>query len=136
MAQILTEREDIRQWTEARGGYPMLMDTPDGTGIRTLLQLTFGQHALNSDSNEGPDRLGGFHLVSWEEWFVALEEGGLAVRVSDDPSGGNENEFEFVSRDEAGSREEGRGTTGAAQKPAAIDIQNPKPADRASPDAV
>ena len=136
MSKILTERDDIRQWTEARGGYPMLMDTPDGTGVRTLLQLTFGQHALNSDNNEGPDRLGGFHLVSWEEWFTALEDGRLALRVSDDPSGGNENEFEFISLDGGAARGEGQATTGAAQKPAAIDIQNPNPADRASPDAV
>lgn len=99
MAKTLTDREAIRQWAEARGGNPMLMDTPDGSGIRTLLQLTFGQHAINTDGNEGPDRLGGFHLVSWEEWFAAFEEGKLALRVSDDPSGGNEAEFEFVSRD-------------------------------------
>jgi len=130
MAKILTEREEIRQWTEARAGYPMLMDTPDGTGTRTLLQLTFGQHALNSENNEGPDRLMGFQLVSWDEWFAALDESGLAVRVSDDPSGGNEHEFEFVARDVT-SRETGEKTTSAAQKPAAIDIQNPNPADRA-----
>ena len=136
MAKILTERDDIRQWTEARGGYPMLMDTPDGTGIRTLLQLTFGQHALNSDGNGGPDRLTGFHLVSWEEWFAALDEGKLALRVSDDPSGGNENEFEFVSREGMTSREEGKDTTAAAQKPSAIEVQSPNPADRSAPDAV
>ena len=99
MAKTLTSRDDIRQWAEARGGNPMLMDTPDGTGIRTLLQLTFGQHAINTDGNEGPDRIGGFRLVSWEEWFTALDEGKLAIRVSDDPSGGNEAEFEFVPRD-------------------------------------
>ena len=98
MAKTLTDRDDIRQWAEARGGNPMLMDTPDGTGTRTLLQLTFGQHAINTDGNEGPDRIGGFQLVSWEEWFAALDEGKLAIRVSDDPSGGNEAEFEFVER--------------------------------------
>ncbi|HEY8576523.1 MAG TPA: hypothetical protein VIL88_09325 [Devosia sp.] len=135
MAKILTNREDIRQWTEARSGYPMLMDTPDGTGTRTLLQLTFGQHALNSENNEGPDRLTGFQLADWDDWFAALEENNLAIRVSDDPSGGNENEFEFVARDLA-SREEGEGTTGAAQKPAVITIQNPDSKDRAAPDAV
>ena len=99
MAKTLTNRDDIRQWAEARGGNPMLMDTPDGTGTRTLLQLTFGQHAINTDANEGPDRIGGFHLVSWEEWFAALDEGKLAIRVSDDPAGGNEAEFEFVERE-------------------------------------
>lgn len=124
MAQVLNSRDDIRQWVEARGGYPMLMDVPEGTSNRTLLQLTFGQHALNSDNNEGPDRIGGFHLVSWEEWFAALEEGQLALRVSDDPAGGNEAEFEFVAKDGAGE------TTDAARKPAAIDVQLPTAENR------
>ncbi|HWU16130.1 MAG TPA: hypothetical protein VN155_00470 [Devosia sp.] len=98
MAKTLTSHDDIRQWAEARGGNPMLMETPDGTGSRTLLQLTFGQHAINTDGNEGPDRLGGFQLVSWEDWFAALEAAKLALRVSDDPAGGNEAEFEFVEK--------------------------------------
>lgn len=99
MAKTLTDHNEIRQWAEARGGNPMLMDTPDGTGTRTLLQLTFGQDALNTDGNEGPDRIGGFQLVSWDEWFAALEDGALALRVSDDLAGGNEAEFEFIERD-------------------------------------
>ena len=114
MSQILTDRQAIREWATARGGNPVLMDVPDGTGNRTILQLTFGQHALNADGNEGPDRVGGFHLVSWQEWFAALEEGGLALKVSDDPAGGNEAEFEFVARDGQGE------TTDAAKKPASI----------------
>lgn len=124
MSQILTDREAIRQWVAARGGNPLMMDVPDGTHNRTILQLTFGQHALNADGNEGPDRVGGFRLVSWEEWFTALEEGGLALRVSDDPAGGNEAEFEFVSRDGEGE------TTGAAQKPASIVTEGPDPSNR------
>lgn len=98
MAKTLTERTDIRQWAEARGGNPMLMETPGGTHDRTILQLTFGQHAINAENNEGPDRIGGFRLVSWDEWFDALEEAKLSLRVSDDPAGGNEAEFEFVPR--------------------------------------
>lgn len=98
MSKTLVDREAIRQWAEARGGNPMLMDTPDGTQTRTLLQLTFGQHAINTQGNEGPDRVGGFDLVSWDEWFDALERNKLALRVSDDPSGGSEAEFEFVER--------------------------------------
>lgn len=99
MARILTDREEIRQWAIARAGNPVLMEVPDGTSSRTILQLAFGQDALNALGNEGPDRVGGFQLVSWTEWFDALDANGLAVRVSDDPSGGNEAEFEFVSRD-------------------------------------
>jgi hypothetical protein len=98
MSQILKDRQAIREWVEARGGNPVLTDMPDGTGIRTLLQITFGQDALNADGNEGPDRVDGFQLVSWEEWFAALEKGNLAIEVTDDPSGGNEAEFTFVPR--------------------------------------
>ena len=99
MSQILTDRQAIREWAEARGGNPMLMETPEGTGTRTTLQLTFGQDALNADHNEGPDRIDGFQLVSWDDWFTALEDAELALDVSDDPAGGNEAEFTFVPRD-------------------------------------
>lgn len=99
MPQTLTDRQAIREWVEARGGNPVLMEVPDGTGTRTILQLTFGQEALNADGNEGPDRIDGFQLVSWEEWFAALDQGNLALEVSDDPAGGNEAEFNFVPRD-------------------------------------
>lgn len=99
MSKILKSREEIRQWAEARAGSPMLAETPDGTGTRTLLQLTFGQQALNAEENEGPDRPGGFELASWDDWFTALEAEGLTIRVSDDPSGGPEAEFDFVPRD-------------------------------------
>jgi hypothetical protein len=99
MSQILTDREAIRQWVAARGGNPVLRDIPDGSKTRTVLQLAFGQEALNSDTNQGPDRVGGFQLVSWEEWFAALDQSHLALKVSDDPAGGNEAEFEFVERD-------------------------------------
>jgi hypothetical protein len=98
MSKILLNRQDIRQWAEARGGSPMLAEVPDGTRTRTLLQLTFGQEALNADENEGPDRPGGFELSSWDDWFAALDAAGLALRVSDDPSGGAEAEFDFVPR--------------------------------------
>ena len=98
MPRTLTSRDEIRQWATARGGNPLLMDTPDGSGSRTLLNLTFGQHALNSDGNEGPDRVGGYQLVSWDDWFAALDANKLSLRVSDDPSGGSEAEFEFVER--------------------------------------
>lgn len=99
MSQILTDHEDIRQWAIARGGNPMLMEVPEGSRSRTLLQLTFGQHSLNADGGQGPDRVDGFQLVSWAEWFAALEDAGLALLVSDDPSGGNEAEYSFVERD-------------------------------------
>lgn len=99
MSKILKSREEIRQWVEARAGSPMLAEVPEGTKSRTLLQLTFGQYELNADENEGPDRPGGYELASWDDWFAALDTAELDLRVSDDPAGGNEREYDFVPRD-------------------------------------
>jgi hypothetical protein len=113
MPKTLTKPDDIRQWAEARAGAPMSMDMPDGSGeMRTLLNITFGQHALNADENEGPDRITGFELTSWDEWVAELEKQGMAIRVRDESPGQLDNEFEFVARDGKGK------TTNAAKKPA------------------
>jgi hypothetical protein len=98
MAKILHTREAIRDWVIARGGSPMLEDTPDGSGSRVLLQLTFGQHALNADHNEGPEPLGGFELVSWDEWFSELDRQELALSVNDEVPGSLDKAHQFVTR--------------------------------------
>ena len=98
MARILKSHREIRDWAEARGGSPMLEDLPDGTREQTLLQLTFGQHALDADHNEGPDALGGFELVGWDEWFAALDAQKLALKVNEEVPGALDNAFEFVAR--------------------------------------
>ncbi len=101
MSRTLTRHADIRQWAEARAGQPVMADVPDGTGSsHPVLQLTFGQDLVNAVENEGPDRPGGYELVSWDEWLAALEELNLALKVSDDPAGGPEAEYEFVERAE------------------------------------
>jgi len=132
MARILTLHDEIRQWATARGGNPMLLDTPDVHEDRVLLQITFGQHALNAERNEGPDNslTGGWALSGWDEWFEQLEKNGLAIKVNDDEPGKLSNDFHFVPRD--GDSEEQ--TTDAARHPANITIQSPNEDDRASPD--
>ena len=104
MAKILTEPGAIRQWTEARGGNPILLDVPDPVaGERSLIQLTFDQHALNADHNEGADPMTpGFRLVDWDEWFAAFEDQGLALVVGDDMSEGRQIDYRIMSRKEAG----------------------------------
>ena len=104
MHKTLTDPTDIRSWTEARGGNPLAMDVPEPTGgTQTLLQLSFGQHALNADHNEGPDRpVGGFELVSWDDWLEAFERQGLALVVEDDLEAGRIANYRLMSRSEAG----------------------------------
>src|SRR5690554_6829058 len=102
MAKILKDGSEIRQWVEARGGHPLRMDPPvnDPSGI-PLLQLTFDQHALNADQNEGPDRMTpGFELSDWDDWLETLREQNLVVVVDDDLSAGRQIDYRIMSREE------------------------------------
>jgi hypothetical protein len=113
MAKVLVDHEAVKLWAEARGGNPMMEDQPDGRGgSRSLLQITFGQHALNADENEGPDPIVGFELVSWDDWLAEFDRQGMALKVNDEQPGIEDNDFEFVARSGHGE------TTAAAQKPA------------------
>jgi hypothetical protein len=100
----------------------MLFTTPDVRGDSVLLQISFGQHAIDADQNEGPDRVltSTWELTDWDEWFDELEKQGLAISVLDDEPGVLNRTFEFVSRD-TGQRV----TSSAAQKPAAVTVQMP-----------
>ncbi|HVX80641.1 MAG: hypothetical protein ACTHOR_11555 [Devosia sp.] len=119
MARILHKREEIRDWVLARGGAPMLEDLPDGTHDQILLQLTFGQHALNADGNEGPDRVVGFELASWDDWFAEFDKQQLALKVNDEVPGRLDHAYEFVARSGHGT------TTDAARQPPAGSIAAP-----------
>lgn len=104
MAQVLTDLADIRQWTEARGGNPIMADMPDvGGKDQHLLGLTFDQHMLNADTNEGPDRPGPhYDLVDWDAWYTALKVQDLVLVVDDDLEGDLYPNYRFMSRGEAG----------------------------------
>jgi hypothetical protein len=124
MSKILQERESIRDWVVARAGSPMLESLPDGTREQALLQLTFGQHALNADHNEGPDPPFGFELVSWDDWFAEFDKQGLALKVNDEVPGVLDNAYEFVARSGEGQ------TTDAAKQPPAGSVERPADSDR------
>lgn len=128
MSKVLTAPEDIRHWAIARGGNPMVMEVPDVREDRRLLQITFGQHALNAEGNEGPDvnPYGGWSLCGWEEWFEELAKHQLAVKVNDDAPGTLSNDFRFVSSGGEAL------TTDAARQPANMSISSPGSADRSS----
>lgn len=110
MAKVLSDLADIRQWAEARGGYPIMADVPSPGGKdQSLLGLTFDQHMLNAQNNEGPDRPGThYDLVDWEAWYAAMKTQDLVLVVDDDMSEGRQIDYRFMSRGEA---EEGSGRT-------------------------
>lgn len=102
MAKTLSELDDIRAWTEARGGNPIMADLPaPGGEDQQLINLTFGQHLLNADNNEGPDRpVSGFELVGWDEWYEAFRRQDLVLVVDEDIEGAHA-DYRLMSREEA-----------------------------------
>ncbi len=103
MAKILSELDAIREWTAARGGNPIMAEMPaPGESDQTLLGLTFGQHMLNADANEGPDRAGAhYELAEWDAWYAAMKDQDLVLVVDDDAEGDRYADYRFMSRSEA-----------------------------------
>lgn len=97
MAEILTERDEIRAWATARAGQPAIADF-SGVGGEVVLRLVFGQQPLNATGDQGPDRPGGLELVSWDQWFDELERHNLALSVATAEDGEADSAFQFVER--------------------------------------
>ncbi|WP_417579176.1 hypothetical protein [Pelagibacterium sp.] len=97
-------RYALQDWTAARGGNP-IMAGMSGVGGKEhhLLGVTFDQHMLNADSNEGPDRPDAhFDLVEWDAWYADFKAQDLVVVVDDDLEDDSSANDRFMSRGEAG----------------------------------
>jgi hypothetical protein len=83
-----TDHEEIRRWAEARGGRPAhVAETGDGNDPG-VLRIDFG------DADEGLEE------ISWDEWFRAFDENGLALVYQEQTADGNESRFnKLVSRE-------------------------------------
>lgn len=87
-SRTLTDHDEIKSWTEERGGRPSMVSATaskgDGAGV---LRLDFG------DQDEGLEE------ISWETWFETFDESKLALLVQDETSGGDKSRFnKLVSR--------------------------------------
>ncbi len=98
MTKLLTNHQDIRQWTEARSGSPALMEVPHGSHSHTVLRLVFDQRLMNSGENDNADRPNALELASWDDWFAEFESQGLALQVDDEAPGLLDSDHEFVQR--------------------------------------
>ena len=73
-SKTTTNHDEIRKWVEERGGHPA---TVRGTGDRDepgVLRIDFPGYS-------GKDRL---EEISWDEWFRAFDENGLALLYQDE----------------------------------------------------
>jgi hypothetical protein len=71
-ATTTTDHETIRSWVEERGGTPSHVTDTGSDGDTGILRIDFG------DQDEG------LAPISWDEWFDAFEENGLAFLYQDE----------------------------------------------------
>jgi hypothetical protein len=92
---VLTDHEDIRRWAEARGATPARVKGSGGDGNLGIIQLDFPGY-------RGEETL---EPISWEEWFKAFDQKGLALVVQDRTADGEISHFnELVKRETADVR--------------------------------
>ena len=84
------DRATIRQWAEAAGGWPALVDGESGAD---RVELVF------DDPSDGAGRA----AVAWEEFFAALDEEDLilAFDPSEDEGGADVPRYEVLDRESA-----------------------------------
>jgi ferritin-like metal-binding protein YciE len=94
-AHPLTDREEIRQWAEERGGTPACVRGTGGKGDIGMLRIDFpgytGEQSLEP--------------ISWDDWFEKFDERNLALIVQDKTGGGQKSNFnKLISREGAGQK--------------------------------
>jgi hypothetical protein len=87
-----TDREQIRQWAEARNGKPArVQGTGDGDDAG-LLRIDFPEHEGSKEDDE-------LEEITWDEFFDKFDEKRLAFVYQDRTATGEPSRFnKFVSR--------------------------------------
>ena len=87
-AQKTTDHNTIKQWVEARNGYPATVKSTEKNGEPGLLRIEF-----DDASNESLEK------ISWSEFFNKFEESNLAFLYQEELKDGEESRFcKLVSR--------------------------------------
>ncbi|HVM10275.1 MAG TPA: hypothetical protein VM345_17580 [Acidimicrobiales bacterium] len=83
-AQTTTDHEEIRRWVEEHDGKPArVRDTGGDGGDLGILRIDFPGGA-------GEDQL---EHVSWDDWFEAFEDNGLAFLYQEEKASGEDSTF-------------------------------------------
>ncbi|CAA9423654.1 MAG: hypothetical protein AVDCRST_MAG64-3036, partial [uncultured Phycisphaerae bacterium] len=98
-AQTTTDREQIRQWAEARGAKPSCVRGTGGGGDTGMIRLDFPGYSGGDSLQE----------ISWDEWFEQFDENNLALLIQETTKEGEPSNFnKLVSRDSADGKSAGR----------------------------
>lgn len=91
-SKTTTDRDEIRQWAEARGGKPATVKRTEGNDEVGVLRIDF----------PGYSGAGSLEEITWDEFFRKFDEKNLAFLYQEKISSGEESRFfKLVSRDTA-----------------------------------
>jgi hypothetical protein len=82
-SKVTTDHNEIRRWTEERGGWPANVKDTGKDGKPGVLRIDYPGYS-------GKDTL---EKISWEEFFDAFEENNLAFLYQDEVTSGEESRF-------------------------------------------
>jgi hypothetical protein len=106
-AKTTVDHEEIRAWAEARGGKPAHVRRTGGKGDPGILRIDFPGY-----SGEGT-----LESISWDDWFEAFDENGLAFLYQEHTAAGEESRFnKLVSRETVEARAHGDSKASVHQK--------------------
>ena len=82
-AKVTTDHDEIRKWTEERGGWPATVKATAEDGEPGILRIDY------------PGFSGGNRLekISWEDFFDAFEKNNLAFLYQEELESGAESRF-------------------------------------------
>jgi hypothetical protein len=90
--QTTVDRHVIRSWADARGGRPVLVHGRAGRDDPGPIRIMFSDVPHNDGET--------LEEISWEEWFEALDEHGLALLYQEETADGEQSRFnKLVSRE-------------------------------------
>jgi hypothetical protein len=89
-AKLTTDHDEIRRWTEKRGGHPATVEATSEGSHAGILRLDF------DPKDDSPKE------VTWDEFFRKFDGEKLALLYQDKTSDGKTSRFhKFVDRDSA-----------------------------------
>jgi hypothetical protein len=94
-AEPVTDHRRIREWAETRGAKPACVKGTGGKQDTGMIRLDFPGYS-------GEESL---QAISWDEWFKAFDDNGLALLIQEETAGGQRSNFnKLVSRETAQSK--------------------------------
>ncbi len=89
-SKTTTDHDEIRRWVEERGGRPAQVRETGSDGDPGILRIDYPGVGEDDALEE----------ISWDEWFQAFEDNGLAFVYQEESKEGDESRFsKLVSRD-------------------------------------